>query len=227
MLNSKYTFDSFVIGDCNKFAYSAALNFAEANSNIYSPLFIYGNNGLGKTHLLNAIKHFLIQNSPNLKIELITTEGFCNELLDSMNNDCYNEFRDKYCRVDVLLVEDIQFLKGLERTQEHFIGILNELIENSKRVVITANYALDYLEQSLGFSHGFRSVFESGVIVEVKPPDYETSLKFLRKKSDCEGINISDNVVELIPDMVANNFGRLEGLLRRIFMRSELGMGIE
>jgi chromosomal replication initiator protein len=211
LLNSRYTFQSFVIGDGNRFAHAAALAVAEFPAKSYNPLFIYGDSGLGKTHLMNAIGHQIAMTMPYFKIIYITSEQFTNELIDSIRYEKQAEFRDTYRKVDILLIDDIQFLSGKESTQMEFFYTFNSLHEANKQIIISSDRSprdIPKLEERL------RSRFEGGLITDINPPDYETRMAILRKKNQDENGVVSDEVLEFIASSIQDNVRELEGALK-------------
>lgn len=219
MLNSKYTFDTFVIGAGNRFAHAASLAAAEAPAKAYNPLFIYGGVGLGKTHLMHAIGHYVLENSPGLKVVYLTSEKFTNEFINAIQYNKAEEFRNKYRNIDVLLIDDIQFLAGKEQTQEEFFHTFNTLHESSKQIIISSDRQpkeIPTLEDRL------RSRFEWGLITDIQPPDLETRIAILRKKAKAEGFDISDEVMVYIANQIYSNIRELEGALIRVVAYSSL-----
>lgn len=221
-LNPKYTFDSFIVGSNNKFAQAAALAVAESPGDTYNPLFIYGGAGLGKTHLMHSIAHFIIDHDENSKVLYVTSEEFTNELIETIrngNNSAMTKFREKYRNIDVLLVDDIQFIIGKESTQEEFFHTFNALYEAKKQIIISSDKPpkeIETLEERL------RSRFEWGLTVDIQSPDYETRMAILRKKEELEGYNIDNEVIKYIATHVKSNIRELEGALTKIVALSKL-----
>ena len=221
-LNPKYTFDTFVVGSNNNLAHAAALAVAESPGEIYNPLFIYGGVGLGKTHLMHAIAHFILKNNPSAKILYVSSETFTNELIDAIrnkNNITTTEFREKYRNNDVLLIDDIQFIIGKESTQEEFFHTFNTLYESKKQIIISSDKPpkeIETLEERL------RSRFEWGLTVDIQSPDYETRMAILRKKEEMEGYNIDNEVIKYIATNIKSNIRELEGSLNKLIALSNL-----
>ncbi len=223
-LNPKYTFDTFVVGSNNKFAHAASLAVAESPGEIYNPLFLYAGVGLGKTHLMHSIAHFILQNNPEAKVLYVTSEEFTNELIDSIrnnstNNSVMSRFRDKYRNIDVLLIDDIQFLINKASTQEEFFHTFEALYGAKKQIIISSDKPpkdLDVLEERI------RSRLEMGLIADISLPDYETRMAILKKKEDLDGYHIDNAILDYIAKNIKSNIRELEGCLNRIRAKSIL-----
>ncbi len=212
-LNPKYTFDTFVIGASNRFANAAAVAVAEAPAKAYNPLFIYGESGLGKTHLLHAIGHYARSLYPHVKVRYVNSEEFTNDFINSIRDDKAANFQRRYRDVDVLLIDDIQFLQGKMQTQEEFFHTFNTLHNANKQVVITSDVAPKLLS---GFEERMRSRFEWGLLTDVQPPDLETRIAILRKKAIQEKLSVPADVLEFIASRISTNIRELEGALIRV-----------
>lgn len=221
-LNPKYTFDTFVVGSNNKLAHAASVAVSESPGEVYNPLFIYGGVGLGKTHLMHSIAHFVLQKRPQSKVLYVTSEYFTNELIESIrngNNTTMSKFREKYRNIDVLLIDDIQFIIGKESTQEEFFHTFNALHGAKKQIIISSDKPpkdMEILEDRL------RSRFEWGLIVDISSPDFETRMAILRKKEELDGYQIDDQVIEYIAQNVKSNIRELEGSLNKIMAYANL-----
>jgi chromosomal replication initiator protein len=216
---SRYTFDSFVVSSCNQFAHAAALAVAEQPSSAYNPLYVYGGVGLGKTHLMHAVGNQIGRQFPGMRRLYISAETFMNELINSIRFEKTSDFKDRYRSVDVLLIDDIQFLAGKERTQEEFFHTFNALYESQKQIVITSDCPpreIPTLEERL------RSRFEWGLIADIQPPDLETKVAILRKKAEAENILLPEDVALFIASRVRSNIRELEGSLIRLIAFSSL-----
>src|SRR6476659_9082312 len=212
-LNPKYVFDTFVIGSSNRFAHAAAVAVAEAPAKAYNPLFIYGDSGLGKTHLLHAIGHYAQNLYPSVRVRYVNSEEFTNDFINSISEGKAGAFQRRYREVDVLLIDDIQFLQGKEQTMEEFFHTFNTLHNANKQVVITSDLPPKQLN---GFEDRMRSRFEWGLITDVQPPDLETRIAILRKKAGSERLQAPPDVLEYIASKISTNIRELEGALIRV-----------
>jgi chromosomal replication initiator protein len=212
-LNPKYNFDNFVIGGSNRFAHAAAVAVAEAPAKAYNPLFIYGDSGLGKTHLLHAIGHYAESLYPGIRVRYVSSEEFTNDFINSIANNRASVFQSRYREIDILLIDDIQFLQGKDSTQEAFFHTFNTLHDHNKQVVITSDVAPKHLT---GFEDRMRSRFEWGLITDVQAPDLETRIAILRKKAQSERLQVPDDILEYMATKVSSNIRELEGTLIRV-----------
>jgi chromosomal replication initiator protein len=218
-LSSKYTYESFVVGSCNQFAHAASLAVAEAPGRTYNPLYLYGGVGLGKTHLMHACGHAIKSRNQHLKLCYISSERFMNDLINAIRYDKTQSFREKYRSVDVLLIDDVQFMAGKERTQEEFFHTFNALYDQQKQIVISSDCPpreIPTLEERL------HSRFEWGLIADIEPPDLETKIAILKRKGDLIGVSIPDDVAMFIAGRVKSNIRELEGSLVRLIAISSL-----
>ncbi len=218
-LNARYTFDTFVVGGNNEFARAAALAVAENPGEIYNPLFIYGGVGLGKTHLMHSIAHFVLEQNPDTKVLYVTSEKFTNELIDAIQKNTTHQFRDKYRSIDILLIDDIQFIIGKERTQEEFFHTFNTLHESKKQIIISSDRPP---KEMLTLEDRLRSRFEHGLLADIQSPDYETRMAILRKKEELDGLKIDEEVLRYIATNIKSNIRELEGALTKIVAFSRL-----
>src|SRR3989441_8092416 len=218
-LNPRYSFDSFVVSSCNQFAHAAAVAVAEQPSSTYNPLYVYGGVGLGKTHLMHAIGNHVMRNRQGVKHLYISTEAFMNQLINSIRFEKTIDFKERYRNVDVLLIDDIQFLAGKERTQEEFFHPFNALYESQKQIVITSDCPprdIPTLEERL------RSRFEWGLIADIQPPDLETKVAILTKKAEAENVQLPEDVAHFVAGRVRSNIRELEGSLIRLVAYASL-----
>ena len=219
VLNPKYTFDTFVIGNSNRFAHAAALAVAEAPAKAYNPLFIYGGVGLGKTHLMHAIGQFVLQQNSSLKVLYVSSEKFTNELINAIKDDKNEEFRSKYRNIDILLIDDIQFIAGKERTQEEFFHTFNALYEANKQIILSSDKSP---KEIVTLEDRLRSRFEWGLIADMQAPDIETRIAILRKKAQLENLDVPNDIMVFIAEKIASNIRELEGALNRVIAYSSL-----
>ena len=221
-LNPRYTFDTFVVGSNNQFAHAASLAVSESPGKMYNPLFIYSGAGLGKTHLINSIAHFIVKNHPELKLLYVTSEEFTNEVIEAIrkgSSAVLSKMRAKYRNVDVLLIDDIQFIIGKESTQEEFFHTFNVLHDAGKQIVLTSDRPpkdMDILEER------FRSRFEWGLLADIQRPTFDTRMAILRKKQELDGSNIDDTVLQYIAENVNSNIRELEGSLNKVLAKGNL-----
>ena len=215
-LKKEYTFDTFVVGSNNQFAHAASLAVAESPGEIYNPLFLYSGVGLGKTHLMHSIAHFILQKDSSMRVRYVTSEAFTNELIEALRNGSNNSmknFREKYRNVDVLLIDDVQFIIGKESTQEEFFHTFNTLHDAKKQIIISSDKPpkdIEILEERI------RSRFEWGLVCDISSPDYETRMAILQKKQELEGYDVGNEVIEYIASNITSNIRELEGALTKI-----------
>lgn len=221
-LNPNYTFDTFVVGSNNRFAQSASLAVAESPGEAYNPLYIYGGPGLGKTHLMHSIGHFILERNPDAKIICVTSEEFTNEVIESIrsgNAAAMNKFREKYRTIDVLMIDDVQFIIGKESTQEEFFHTFNELYLADKQIVISSDKPpkdMETLEERI------RSRFECGLTADIGSPDYETRMAILRRKTETDNFELDDDILSYIANNIKSNIRELEGALNKLMAFSNL-----
>ncbi|MDO5131637.1 MAG: chromosomal replication initiator protein DnaA [Eubacteriales bacterium] len=221
-LNPKYRFDTFIVGSNNKFAQSACVAVAESPGNTYNPLFLYGGAGLGKTHLMHSIGHYILEMSPQKRVLYVTSEQFTNEVIESIrsgNSTSMTRLRDKYRTVDVLLIDDIQFIIGKESTQEEFFHTFNQLHQAGKQIVLSSDRPPREMET---LDERFRSRFEWGLIADIQPPDYETRMAILRKNAEVTGIHLDDEILSYVATNIKSNIRELEGAFTKIIAYSRL-----
>lgn len=221
-LNPNYTFDTFVVGNNNKLAHAASLAVAESPGEVYNPLFLYGGVGLGKTHLMHSIAHFIQSNNPDVKILYVSSETFTNELIEAIrngNNTAMTKFREKYRNIDVLLIDDIQFIIGKESTQEEFFHTFNELHIAKKQIIISSDRPPKEMET---LEERIRSRFEWGLQADIGSPDYETRMAILHKKVEMDGFKIKDEILHYIAVNIKSNIRELEGALNKLIAYSNL-----
>jgi chromosomal replication initiator protein len=218
-LNPKYTFENFIVGASNQFAHAAARAVAENPGKAYNPLFIYGGVGLGKTHLMQAIGNYIKSKNPSKKVVYITTETFMNQLIEALKGDKISGFREKYRNIDVLLIDDIQFIGGKERTQIEFFHTFNALYDAGKQVVLTSDRPPKDIPT---LTERLRSRFEWGLIADIQPPDFETRVAILKRKAELEGIEVSDKVIKLLATIIKSNIRQLEGALIKLKAKATL-----
>ncbi len=222
LFNPRFNFENFVVGNSNKYAHAVSVAVAEAPGDIYNPLFIYGGSGLGKTHLMQAIGVHIIRNNPSSKVLYVSAEMFTNELITAINDNKTRSFRNKYRKLDVLLIDDIQFLEGKEATQEEFFHTFEALYQNNKQIVITSDVSPVALK---GLDERLRTRFSWNMIADIQPPDYETRVAILKNFADKSNIEITDdvyNVLCFIADQVKDNIRELEGAYNRVVSFSQL-----
>lgn len=220
-LNPKYTFDTFVVGGSNSFAHAYALKVAESPAEEVNPLFLYGGVGLGKTHLMHSIAHYILEHNENMKVLYVTSEAFTNELINIIRNDSQrvNDFRNKYRNIDVLLIDDIQFIIGKDRCQEEFFHTFNTLYESKKQIVISSDKPpkeMTTLEERL------RTRFECGLAVDISSPEYETRMAILQKKTQIEGNDIDNDILDYIATNIVSNIRELEGAFNKVVAYSKI-----
>ena len=218
-INKKQRFETFVVGNSNRFAAAAAQAVANNPGNVYNPLFIYGNSGLGKTHLMHAIGNAILEANPDMKVKYVTSETFTNEIINAIKNHTVNDFQEKYRTIDCLIIDDIQFLENKERTQEEFFHTFNTLRESNKQIVISCDrnpQTMDKLEERL------RGRFASGLTADIQPPDLETRIAIIRKKAELEKVDLPNEVIQRIAASIDTNVRMIEGAFNRIVAYANL-----
>ena len=218
-INKKQRFETFVVGNSNRFAAAAAQAVANNPGNVYNPLFIYGNSGLGKTHLMHAIGNAILEANPDMKVKYVTSETFTNEIINAIKNHTVNDFQEKYRTIDCLIIDDIQFLENKERTQEEFFHTFNTLRESNKQIVISCDrnpQTMDKLEERL------RGRFASGLTADIQPPDLETRIAIIRKKAELEKVDLPNEVIQTIAASIDTNVRMIEGAFNRIVAYANL-----
>lgn len=218
-LNPKFTFKNFVSGKSNELAHAASVAVAENPGKDYKLLYLYGGVGLGKTHLMHAIAIYILKNNPDTKICYTTSENFVNEYVDSLKNKVPESFRNKYRNLDVLLIDDIQFIAGRDSTQEEFFNTFNALYNDNKQIIISSDKPPKDIND---LAERIRSRFEGGMIVDIQPPNFDTRMAILRKKEEIEGYNVDDEVIKYIASNIKSNIRTLEGALQRVVLQSKL-----
>jgi len=221
-LNNKYVFDTFVVGSNNKFAHSASLAVAESPGEAYNPLYLYGGAGLGKTHLMHSIGHFILEKNPDMKVLYVTSEAFTNDVIESIRSgksSNMTRLREKYRTVDVLLVDDVQFIIGKESTQEEFFHTFNQLHSSGKQIILSSDKPPKEMET---LEERFRSRFEWGLIADIQPPDYETRMAILRKNAENYSKEIDDEIIKYIANNIKSNIRELEGAYNKVIASSKL-----
>ena len=218
-LNPRYTFDSFVVGTNNQMAHAACIAVAEAPAEAYNPLFLYGGAGLGKTHLMHSIAHYIMENNSKLKVLYVTSEDFTNEVINAIHHNKQEELRNKYRTIDVLLIDDIQFIIGKDSTQQEFFHTFNALYNSKSQIIISSDKPpkeIETLEERL------RTRFGCGLTADIQPPDYETRIAILRKRAELDHIYIDDAIFDYIASNIKSNIRELEGALNKIRVYSKL-----
>jgi len=218
-LNPKYTFETFIIGNSNRLAHAGSVAVAEAPAKAYNPLFLYGGVGLGKTHLMQAIGHYVINHNPGYKVLYVTSEKFTNELIQAIRDDKNEQFRTKYRNIDVLLIDDIQFIGGKERTQEEFFHTFNSLYEANKQIIVSSDKSPNDI---ITLEERLRSRFEWGLIADIQSPDLETRIAILNKKAQIDRVEVPYEILAFIAEKIPSNIRQLEGALNRVLAYNSL-----